>query len=102
MKHLLAFFASLVLGAGVSTIVALVAFPHVGSYSYAPPIIVFPILSVWVSLPTYAIAMIVNSARTQEPSKKKHPAWGVTISAHATLIASIGFAALMWFRETLR
>ena len=102
MKHLLALFACVLLGAGVAAIVALVAFPHVSEFSYAPPILVFPILSVWVSLPTYAIAMIVNTVRTKEPSKKKHPSWGVTISASATLIVSIAFAALIWFREKHR
>ena len=102
MKHLLAVFASLIFGAAVAAIVALVAFPHVGEFSYAPPIIVFPALSVWVSLPAYVIAMVVNSVRTKEPGKKKHPAWGVAVSTGVTLIASIIVAALVWYRETHR
>ena len=102
MKTLLALLASLVFGAVVAAIVARVAFPHVSEFSYAPPIIVFPICSIWVSLPAYIIAMVVNSVRTKEPSKKKHPAWGVTVSTIATLIASIAAAALLWFRDAHR
>ena len=102
MKHFLALFASLVFGASVAAIVSLVAFPHVSGFSYAPPIIVFPVLSVWVSLPTYIIAMVVNSVRTKETDKKKHPAWGVTVSTTATLVASIAVAMLVWFKEMHR
>lgn len=102
MKHLLALLACAVLGAGIAAIVALVAFPHVGNFSYAPPILVFPILSAWVSLPAYVIAMSVNAARTKESGRRKHPTWGVVLSAGATLTASIAFAALLWFREAHR
>ena len=102
MKHVLALVASLVFGACVAAIVASVAFPHVSEFSYAPPIIVFSVLSVWVSLPTYVVAMVLSSVRAKEPSKKKDPAWGVTISTSATLIASIAMVALFWFKETQR
>jgi hypothetical protein len=102
MKHVIGLFACLVCGAAAAAVVALVAFPHVGGFSYAPPIVVFPILSFWVSLPTYVIAMVANSVFVDDLSKRKSATWGVKISMSATLAASIAVAAITWFKELHR
>jgi hypothetical protein len=99
MKHILAVIASVVFGACVAAIAAIVAYPHVSEFSYAPPIIVFPALSMWVSLPAYIVAMTLSSVRAKKLGRKMHPAWGVAVSTGATLIASIATVAFISIKD---
>jgi hypothetical protein len=98
IKHIIGFLAALTVGAMIAAGVALVVFPERNNFSYAPAILVFPALSVWVSAPAYVISMLVLSFFTHEPDKMGRHIRGVIISSVATFIASLVLAAVFWHK----